>query len=82
MKFLFGLYLIAGLLGQPQDSLVFARLDAMLQRYTEAISMESLDVKKAESDFLIRSVYTLIPHFLLTFARSPHTTLVGRIPPL
>ena len=55
MKFLFGLYLIAGLLGQPQDSLVFARLDAMLQRYTEAISMESLDVKKAESDFLIGS---------------------------
>ena len=56
MRLLIGLYLIAGLLGQPQDSLMFARLDAMLSKYTEAISHETIDVKKAESDFLISSV--------------------------
>ena len=56
MKLLFGIYLIAGLLGQPQDSLMLARLDTMLMRYTDAIVLESIDVKKAESDFLISSV--------------------------
>ncbi|MBQ9462147.1 MAG: hypothetical protein IJU68_00630 [Bacteroidales bacterium] len=41
----------------PQtDSLVFAKLDTMLTRYTEAIVPESVDVKKAECDFLISSV--------------------------
>ena len=48
--------LLAGLHGQQQDSLLFARLDTMLTRYTDAIVLESIDVKKAESDFLISSV--------------------------
>ena len=50
------LYLLAGPLGQQPDSLFFAKLDTMLTRYTDAIVLESIDVKKAESDFLISSV--------------------------
>lgn len=38
------------------DSAAFARLDTMLMRYSAAIERESIDVKKAESDFLISSV--------------------------
>ena len=55
MKLLLSL-LAAVLLSQQPDSLLFAGLDAMLERYTQAISTESIDVKKAESDFLISSV--------------------------
>ena len=40
----------------PPDSTSFAKLDTMLTRYTAAIERESVDVKKAESDFLISSV--------------------------
>ena len=39
-----------------QDSLAFAKLDAMLQNYTEALERESAEVKSAECDFLISSV--------------------------
>jgi hypothetical protein len=38
------------------DSTVFPKLDTLLARYTAAIERESVDVKKAESDFLISSV--------------------------
>ena len=39
-----------------KDSLAFAKLDAMLANYTQAIAPESTDVKNAECDFLISSV--------------------------
>ena len=39
-----------------QDSLAFAKLDAMLQNYTDALERESAEVKSAECDFLISSV--------------------------
>lgn len=55
MKLLLSL-LAAALLQQQPDSLLFSGLDNMLERYTQAISTESIDVKKAESDFLISSV--------------------------
>ena len=55
MKLLLSL-LAAVLFSQQPDSLLFAGLDNMLERYTQAISLESIDVKKAESDFLISSV--------------------------
>lgn len=48
--------LFSGFLTQDPDSLALAKLDGMLERYTEAISKESIEVKKAESDFLISSV--------------------------
>ena len=38
------------------DSLVFARLDAMLDNYTSAIEHEGVATKSAECDFLISSV--------------------------
>ena len=38
------------------DSTYLSKLDTMLTRYTAAIERESVDVKKAESDFLISSV--------------------------
>lgn len=58
MKLLLSIFLslLAGPLSQQPDSLLFARLDTMLTRYTDAIVLESIDVKKAESDFLINSV--------------------------
>ena len=58
MRLILSIYLslMAGLCGQQQDSLLFAKLDTMLTRYTAAIALESIDVKKAESDFLISSV--------------------------
>ena len=46
----------AGNSRQAPDSLTFAKLDVMLEKYTAAIERESFDVKKAESDFLISSV--------------------------
>ena len=50
------LCLLPVLLRAQTDSLEFARLDGMLEKYTSAIIPESLDVKKAECDFLINSV--------------------------
>jgi len=41
---------------ESPDSLAFARLDSMLERYTAAIEKEGVDVKNAECDFLISSV--------------------------
>ena len=41
---------------EAADSTVFPKLDTLLARYTAAIERESVDVKKAESDFLISSV--------------------------
>ena len=41
---------------ESPDSLLFAKLDTMLTRYTSALVAEGIDVKKAESDFLISSV--------------------------
>ena len=38
------------------DSTVLAKLDTMLMRYTAALERESVEVKKAECDFLISSV--------------------------
>ncbi len=38
------------------DSLLLAKLDTMLSRYTAAMEAEGLEVKKAECDFLISSV--------------------------
>lgn len=38
------------------DSLLLVKLDSMLEKYTASIERESVDVKKAESDFLISSV--------------------------
>lgn len=44
---------------QPQmpDSLSFARLDGMLEKYTAAIARENFETKMAECDFLISSVH-------------------------
>lgn len=51
------LFAAAPAMGQQADSLLFAKLDSMLTRYTAAIEPESVDVKNAECDFLISSVH-------------------------
>lgn len=52
---------------QEPDSLAFAALDVKLDNYVAAISNESLDVKKAECDFLINSVQdsVMVQHIAL-----------------
>lgn len=50
------LFTAAPALGQA-DSLMFAKLDSMLVRYTAAIENESIELKNAECDFLISSVH-------------------------
>lgn len=49
----FQLMVSAGM--QVPDSLFIAKLDTLLTRYTAAIERESIDVKKAECDFLVSS---------------------------
>lgn len=51
------LFAAAPAMGQQADSLLFAKLDSMLTRYTAAIEPESVNVKNAECDFLISSVH-------------------------
>jgi len=74
------LCLLPSLLRSQTDSLHIAKLDSMLANYTEAIAPESIDVKKAECDFLISSVkdsLTMQHIALWLFDRYKESQLMG-----
>ena len=56
LPFIIALCLAFTARAQAPDSLVLAKLDAMLDKYVATIDREGTDVKKAECDFLISSV--------------------------